>query len=167
MALAGFSNAVGAWFREVSDAAPPIVKLLRLLFIVGFLVCLAYGGYSDLDKYGWIPREHDTPTWIGGDWMVGEYRECDLLTTTPVVEGNTYSKDDLLHLPRLYCGRAEGGFFEYAGQREGTDVSWDAIGKDFHTFSVKYWGMLERPDRWKDARRCKRLSETIECKALN
>ena len=111
MALAGFSNGVGAWFREVSDAAAPIVKLMRLLLIVGFVAIVAYSGNSDLDRDGWISRDHDTPTWIGGDWMVGEYRECDLLTTTPVVEGNTYTKDDLLHLPRLYCGRGEGGFF--------------------------------------------------------
>jgi hypothetical protein len=165
--LGSFSNAVGTWFHEVSRVAAPIFKLLRSLLGLAFLVAIVYGVYGELDKAGWISRDHDTPTWIGGDWMVGEYRECDLLTTTAVVEGTSYSKDDLLHLPRLYCGRGEGGFFEYAGQREGTDVSWDAIGKDFHTFSVKYWGRLERPDRWKDAWRCKRLGESIECKALN
>jgi len=167
MVFSRISHAIGLWFAEILLAATPLLKIGGAVVGLGFCVSVAFSLYSELDKAGWISRDHDTPTWIEGDWMVGEYRDCDLLTTTPVVVGSNYSKDELLHLPRLYCGRTEGGFFKYAGEFQGTNVSWKAVGKSFHTFSVKYWGRLERPTRWKDAWRCKRLGESIECKALN
>lgn len=167
MASSRFSNAVGVWFREILQAAAPLLRMGGLVVGLGFCASIAISLYSELDKTGWISRDHDTPVWIEGNWMVGEYRDCDLITTTPAGEGYTYTKEQLSHLPRLYCGQATGGFWTYSTYSTGVDDGWDARGKDFHTFSVKYWGRLERPDRWKDAWRCKHLGESIECKALN
>jgi len=43
------------------------------LFILGAVI---YWGYGSLNENGWIEHAHDTPVWIKGEWLVGEYRLC-------------------------------------------------------------------------------------------
>jgi len=57
------------------------------------LVALTVASYESLDESGWITHDHDTPTWIQGDWLQGEYRTCDM----PV------------RVVRLFCGRTTAG----------------------------------------------------------
>lgn len=49
---------------------------------VAFIVVVSIIGYESLDTSGWIKHNRDTPIWIKGDWMIGEYRNCQMLTTT-------------------------------------------------------------------------------------
>jgi hypothetical protein len=112
-------------------------------------------------------HDHDTPVWIQGDWLVGEYRECDMQTSTPAFEGSHYDAEDLKTLPRLFCGRAANGFFEWSEAKTGTDTSWQTISGDFHILPVSYYGRFERPDKWLISWRCQRNSGSLTCKALN
>jgi hypothetical protein len=131
--------------------------------VIGLLVNL----YGWLNNAGWISHSHDTPVWIQGEWLAGEYRECDMQTSTPAFEGSHYDAEDLKTLPRLFCGRAANGFFEWSETKTGTDVSWQTISGDFHTLPVSYFGRLERPDKWRIPWRCQRNSNSLTCKALN
>jgi hypothetical protein len=137
------------------------------LIILALLAAGGIAAFSSLKQNGWIPRSHDTPVWIQGDWLVGEYRECDMQTSTPAFEGSHYDAEDLKTLPRLFCGRAANGFFEWSETKTGTDVSWATISGDFHTLPVSYFGRLERPDKWRVSWRCQRNSNSLTCKALN
>ena len=137
------------------------------LWLLCYLGIWAVGLYKSLDNSGWIAHNHDTPVWIQGDWLVGEYRECDMQTTTTVFEGSHYNAEELKTLPRLFCGRAANGFFEWSETKTGTDVSWQTISGDFHTLPVSYFGRLERPDKWRVSWRCQRNSNSLTCKALN
>lgn len=98
--------------------------------------------------------------------MVGEYRDCDMLTTTIVGKGQHYSSEESENFPRLFCAEVAGGFNRYVAFR-GDDISWAAVGKDFHILPVKYFGRLERPDKVFISWRCQRNSNSLTCKALN
>jgi hypothetical protein len=145
----------------------------RIVRIVGVLVVLysagaaLVGAYQVLNHGGWIAHSRDTPVWIQGDWLVGEFRECNMLTTTPFVDGEHYSPEELAHLPRLFCNSGVDGYWKYASAFEGTDASWQAVSKDFHTLPVKYFGRLERPGKWLVSWRCQRKDDSLTCKALN
>ena len=67
---------------------PSFAKVGRgFIAVVALWVLAAVGlaGYASLDESGWIVHNHDTPVWVQGDWLVGEYRDCKMLTTTPFV----------------------------------------------------------------------------------
>ncbi len=154
--------------------------LLCLLCLVGYAIYYAIsGGYKWLDSIGWITHNHDTPVWIQGDWMIGEYRNCDLLTTTPMA-GSAMSEQVRAELPRLFCGRNNAiplnsvAEFENATQdipdavkAVDGDLDWSAFDSYFHVLPVLYCGRIDRPDTWDDFWRCQRLSGSLECKALN
>jgi hypothetical protein len=140
-----------------------LLSLAGVLFIVLIVLLM----WRLADDFGYVPHEHDTPVWIRGDWMVGEYRDCNMLTTTPVMEGQHYSADELSHLPRLYCAEVSDGFWNYAGAFEGTDTGWPKVSKDFHMLPVRYFGRLERPEKWLVSWRCQRLSASLKCKAID
>jgi hypothetical protein len=149
------------------------IAIFRIRAILGVCVLLYFGGafviaiYQELDGRGWIRRTHDTPVWIAGDWLVGEYRECDMQTATPAFEGSNYDAEDLKTLPRLFCGKEANGFFDWSETKTGTDLSWQTISGDFHTLPVSYFGRLERPDRWRVSWRCQRNTGSLTCKSLN
>jgi hypothetical protein len=148
---------------DLLDALKLIAKAAGWFFAVVFL----FVGYTQLNESGYLAHNHDTPVWIKGNWMVGEYRECNMLTTTPAVEGSHYSAEQLTTFPRLFCAEGSDGLAQFSDALPGTDASWAAIGKDFHILPVRYYGKIERPDRWKVDWRCQRLSGSLECKALN
>lgn len=151
---------------------------LILLCFVGYGI---YGGYEWLDGDGWIPHDHDTPVWIHGDWIVGEYRDCDMLTASVGLRPEVGAE-----LPRLFCGdhgsgRSEPEFLdEFHYDDPHTLAAMDAVlhGGDwrgfdnmFHVLPVSYHGRIDRqampgdlpPIEW----RCQRLSASLECKAVN
>ena len=160
-------RATAIWARELAVAGAGIVKAVGWLLIAGFTLVSAVSLYESLDNSGWISHSHDTPVWIQGDWLEGEYRECDMQTTTPAFEGSHYDAADLKTLPRLFCARQANGFFEWSETKTGTDTSWQTISGDFHTLPVCYYGRLERPDKWRISWRCQRNSNSLTCKALN
>lgn len=143
---------------------------LTLCFFVGLGVVVPLFGYRLVDESGRLVHHHGTPVWIHGDWLVGEYRECDMITTTPMVEGLRYSNEELEHLPRLYCSEISSGFGAYteAFVASGSaDTNWSAIGKNFHVMPVRYFGRLERPGKFRVNWWCQRNAESLTCKALN
>jgi len=147
---------------------------LILLCFVGYGI---YGGYEWLDGDGWIPHNHDTPVWIHGDWMVGEYRDCGMRTTTPFA-GIVQSQEARAELPRLFCGKnwAAEGVAEFETAMPDPDAAvnailgkgdWGALDNSFHILPVIYHGQIDRPDAVFVSWRCQRLSESLVCKALN
>jgi hypothetical protein len=159
---------------ESSNSAASFGCLVGLAILVG----LIYGAYNWLDQAGWIPHNHDTPVWIAGDWLVGEYRDCGMLTKTQLT-GSVRSQEVLAELPRLLCGREwdNAGFLEFedatTGVSEATKSAlwyggdWSALDGYFHVLPVRYNGRIDRPDSVFDSWRCQRNSESLTCKALN
>jgi hypothetical protein len=167
----------------VWSGAKIIVQWAVGLFVVGFIAALVVNGYQSLDNSGWIVHNHDTPVWIEGDWMVGEYRECEMMTTTPP-PGVAQSPEVRAELPRLFCGkRDEHGALSVtafvheflndpqgltdAGDALGSGGDWSEFDSKFHVLPVDYHGRIDRPDEPFVSWRCQRLSGSLECKALN
>jgi hypothetical protein len=148
---------------------------LILLCFVGYGI---YGGYEWLDGDGWIPHDHDTPVWIHGNWMVGEYRDCVMHTA-----GFVGLKPEVrAELPRLLCGdRGTAGsepefLDEFHYDDPHTLAAMDAVlyGGDwrefdnmFHVLPVLYHGRIDRQAVPTIEWRCQRLSASLECKAVN
>jgi hypothetical protein len=128
-----------------------------------------------LDSIGWIPHDHDTPVWIAGDWIVGEYRDCGMLTTTPP---DGIVRSEAVGLPRMFCGKDwEGqGIAEFEIAMPNTDDvthviwgrgDWSTLNSFFHVLPVQYYGRIDRPDYVFISWRCQRKSDSLTCKALN
>jgi hypothetical protein len=122
-----------------------------LVIVIVSLIIIAEV-YRSLNESGWIPYRRDTVVWMSGDWMAGEYRDCN---AEPNTQGSVYM---------LSCVRD-------------TDPS-----VTYHMFPVTYWGKKVRPDiyakykkvvmtghpeRWKWDWNCQRKQESFTCKALN
>lgn len=140
------------------------------MFLLLILGAVAYWGYGWLNEQGWIEHDHDTPVWIKGEWLAGEYRVCQI----PLVLGQ--SLPDSAH---LLCGQSQvmmeedmwspdfiGGLSDHefvelmAGQ-------WSPLDQHFHVLPVHYWGMIDRRGRKMFSWRCQRNSDSLTCKALN
>jgi hypothetical protein len=148
--------------------------MLGVLILVWFL---AHAADTWLDSIGWATHDHDTPVWIHGDWMVGEYRDCGMRTTTPFA-GIVQSQEARAELPRLFCGKnwAAEGVAEFETAMPDPDAAvnailgkgdWGALDNSFHILPVIYHGQIDRPDAVFVSWRCQRLSESLVCKALN
>lgn len=147
------------------------------LWLLCYLGIWAVGLYKSLDNSGWIAHNHDTPVWIQGDWLVGEYRVCGLRTTAPLV-GVAMSQAARAGLPRLLCGKSwenEGvGEFEIAmpDPTGATDAlfgkgNWITFDSYFHVLPVRYYGRTDRPESVFVSWRCQRNSASLTCWALN
>lgn len=169
--------------RPMSDAKETAAGsgcwgLLIVLCITGFAI---YRGYEWLDSIGWVTHDHDTPVWIHGDWIVGEYRDCDMLTARVGLKPEVQAE-----LPRLFCGDqgpsgSEPEFLDEYHYDDPRSLSatiallnggdWREFDNMFHVLPVSYHGRIDRqavsmdspPIEW----RCQRLSASLECKALN
>ena len=148
-------------------------------------VILVAGAFSGLRESGWIPRSHDTPVWIQGDWLVGEYRDCQMRTKTAPEDDKNIDYPD--RLPRLFCGEDRNGVFDFQREsgllslllppadakppQEGAmyfvTVTSDELDHYFHVMPLRYFGRIDRTDKWVTSWRCQRLSESLECKALD
>src|ERR1035437_5466914 len=90
-------------FLERHETLREIAKVLAAVALL-LLIALGYASYLTFDNAGWIPHSHDTPVWVAGDWIVGEYRDCGMRTTTTPV-GVTMLQTERAELPRLFCGK--------------------------------------------------------------
>lgn len=143
-----------------------VKKSVRIILNIG-VICLVGGValvgllqiYQSLDEAGWISHQHDTPVWIAGDWMVGEYRACEMRTTESV------SPESRAEFPVLYCGKTETGFAELTGFAEFNDSL--ESNRYFHALPVTYYGRINRPDSAFISWRCQRNTGQLTCKALN
>jgi hypothetical protein len=154
---------------------PSWVYFLLFLFGVWNIIGLGTGywnPYRLLDDYGWIEHDHETPVWIKGEWLAGEYRVCQM----PLLP-----RQQLPDSAHLLCGQGEGenvkdkdawspDFIgsvpdhEFLGLMAG---KWLAVETHFHILSVNYWGEIDRSDRTMFSWRCQRNSDSLTCKAMN
>lgn len=118
---------------------PPndISKPVRIAVIFGSLVLMvpfALQSYHHLDQRGWFTHSRVTGTYIDGNWMVGEYRNCTL-------SGNAAA---------LSC-QADPYSISEVG-------SW---ARNTHTLPVSFHGRIDQPDisSW----RCQRKEEGLTC----
>lgn len=174
LAVAG---SVAKWLDELAEGFRPVAKVLGGLFGILFLISIAVSVYVSLDESGWISHDHDTPVWMQGDWMVGEYRDCGMLTATPPA-GVTLTPEARAALPRLFCGKNWNGVgivefqlampnFDAATDAIWKGGDWSQISSKFHLLPVLYHGRIDRSDAVFVSWRCQRESGSLECKALN
>jgi len=175
---------MGLFYDHIlSDFCPGLYRILegkkglRILAKAGgyamlvFLALIAVYGYQTLDRAGYVPHHRDTPVWIAGEWMAGEYRLCDMPVKTT----------------RLFCGKdvAGGSIPEFAasvseadsdkafqaGMTRNSRTDWTPLAKYFHVLPVHFNGRLERPERDRDRQilswRCQRESDSLTCNALD
>lgn len=162
-----------------------LVKSVGAFLVIGLFTAIGISAYSSLDDAGWITHNHDTPVWIQGNWMVGEYRTCQLLTT----RSWELSPDQLpprmkAELPRLLCGRGNPdnlsgsliGFESEVPAASGLiwgGGDWGTFDSYFHVLPVRYNGRIDRPDELYVSWRCQRQGNSllssagIICNALN
>lgn len=154
-----------------------------LFFFVIIVILLPIALYEPLDEAGWIHHSHDTPVWIQGDWMNGEYRDCEMLTgyNPP---NKIFSSDNPNDYPRLFCGLRHN--YELSNfvnsvrpedMEQANDVvfynsqknqsAWKALNAYFHVLPVGYVGRISRSDKWTVSWHCQRNSESLKCKALD
>lgn len=110
--------------------------------------------YESLDQTGWMSHDHDTPAWIQGNWIVGEYRVCVLESNPPRATP----------VSSLFCGnKNDDGYVDWLVERDDHPNAGPGI---FHVLPVTYWGRIDRQDvntSW----RCQRNESALTCKALN
>lgn len=167
----GLSERLDAGFQDfIRNAGKLFAVLLGFVFLV-VLYLVGTNWYENL------PVTHDTPVWIHGDWMVGEYRNCEMLTTP---QGAKLKPEVQAELPRLFCGdRGVGkGGAEFLNEfRSDSQAShsaadallnwgdWSEFDSMFHVFPVRYHGRIHGavPNiEWS----CQRLSTSLECKPV-
>lgn len=155
---------------------------LGCLTVIVLIVAIGAIAYIPLDESGWIHHSQETPVWIQGDWMNGEYRDCEMLTGYK--RANKPATSDIPNdYPRLFCGlhhEYELSDFtnvvrdqdEYQANAvifssQDSDGAWKALNAYFHVLPVNYFGRIKRPDKWAVAWHCQRNNESLTCKALN
>jgi len=148
---------------------------------LGILGALAFGLFAILESNSLIPHSHDTPVWIQGDWLVGEYRDCQMRTKT--VPRQRKDLDSLDQLPRLFCSQDATGLFDFQratalvppppniqappeGNMYFFTVTGSGLDHEFHTMPVSYYGRIDR-QLWVISWRCQRHSASLVCKALD
>lgn len=179
-----------SWAASLAQDGKRLLKI-----VVGWLlfVLVAVISVTLLNSYeSHQPVDRDTPVWIQGDWLVGEYRICQMRTKT--VPDPRKDIDSLDKLPRLFCGDDANGLFDF--QRQFSPVSLppdskaplpgamyfisvttDDLDSDFHVLSVRYLGSIQassekgfiydydRTDKLVISWRCQRNTESLTCKA--
>ena len=145
-----------------------LIYAIRVIALI-IVACVVYVFAGNLlDR--WIPHTRDTPIWIEGDWLVGEVRDCYMETTTPPVQGMTYSREYLQSLPRMFCDSASEGilnFYESLPESGRDDAFDQAFKRQSHLMKVTYRGRLDRPEKFRLDWRCTRDTDSISCKATN
>jgi hypothetical protein len=151
-----------------------------LLYLVVYAVGFGIDTWNGWDRKGWIDHDHDTPVWIQGEWLVGEYRDCQMRTKT--VSKENKNLDSLDKLPRLFCAADANGLFDFQRETEPpthevetpplgsmyfVSVTASELDHNFHVLPVRYSGRIDRKDKWVISWHCQRRSESLECKALD
>jgi hypothetical protein len=161
------------WARECMRDAWKVTKAL-LKWAVGLAIAwsLAVAGYQIADREGRVMHNHNTPVWVQGDWMIGEYRDCDMP----------------LGVARLFCGksRANGSglaaFPEVvsnedlwaavgAAYNRDAQADWSVLDRYFKVLPVRFYGRLQRPERDRPKEvlswRCQRNTKRLTCEPLD
>ena len=149
------------------------VLMFGLVVLMLILGRLAYAGYEWLDESGWAEHNHETPVWIEGEWLTGEYRMCQM-------PGPLWG--ELPANAHLLCGKglqnADDGVWP-AAFRYGLSVPefnsvfgnghWNLVEQYFHVLPVQYWGRVDRTERGRTtfSWSCQKKESGLECKALN
>jgi len=187
-------RAIAVWAGEVANACKGISKTLGWWLLAIVIAGIALRLYTSYEFHQ--PVGHDTPVWIQGDWLVGEYRVCQMRTKMQPTDPDSQAK-----LPRLFCAQDDIGFVDFQLET-GTsrhdallstgDVTANIFDSYFHVLPVRYYGSVntsevkgfvynpDGPDRFKDfiydydrtdkyviSWRCQRNSESLTCKALD
>jgi hypothetical protein len=161
------------WGRACSlDAWKALKVFSRWAFGFAIVAGLAVTGYRIADSSDRIIHRHNTPVWIQGDWMVGQYRNCDM----PV------------EAVRLFCGNSLGGESGLVAFPEGVSdadswaavgaaynrnnqADWSALEKYFRVLPVRFCGKLQRPEHRRPGKiilwRCQRNTKTVTCNPLD
>ena len=100
-ALVGF--VVWYYVKQNTPAGNLVRRGWRILLLL-FLILTA--GY-ELDEVGWIPHHYDTPVFISGGWMIGEFLTCEMQAVT-LDRGATYDYF-------LDCAGGEGNHHQLCG----------------------------------------------------
>lgn len=170
-------------FAALTSGLRTMVRSVGAILAIGLVASVGYAAYKSLDEAGWLTHNRDTPVWIAGNWMVGEYRDCGMLTTTPP-DGIVQTEQARAQLPRLFCGKNwdSEGVLEFQSAMPDYTVAadavwgrgnWDVLNSYFHVLPVRYNGRIERPDSVFTSWRCQRQgnsllsSDGIICNALN
>jgi hypothetical protein len=141
IALVGFL--VWYYFKQNAPAGKRVRQGFAILFLVGLMV----GTFYKVDEAGWIPHYDDTSVFISEDWMMGEFRVCEMKVLVPAEQGGN---------PDYFLDCASGQ------------------GKA-HLLPVKFWGRLKRyavgsaADRFQQLGtwKCQRKEQSLICKALD
>ena len=162
--------------RPPSQDLPGCVSLPIMLALAWLMISLITGDwntYRVLNSWGWIEHDHDTPVWIDGEWLSGEYRMC-------LMPGPQWG--ELPAYAHLLCGKgllnAEDGIwpagFRYRLSDEEFDGifirgHWDSVEHYFHVLPVEYWGRIDRTDRTRTtfSWSCQKRISGLVCKAMN
>jgi hypothetical protein len=122
-----------------------------------------------IDNSGWIEHSHDTPIWIGGEWLTGEYRICkmplmpghSLPSSAHLICGQNYVQDADLWPVDFIGSIPDHDFYELMGS------NWAALEQHFHVLPVRYWGRINRTGQLMYSWRCQKEASGLDCKALN
>jgi hypothetical protein len=77
-----------------------------LLFAIGISVCLAV--YRGIDGSGWVPHGEETTVLIRGEWLVGEFRDCQMQKHRDVhLLDCSFLQGDPHDFPVKYWGRLD------------------------------------------------------------
>jgi len=157
--------------RKKSDFTDVMARIMALAFIA-FWVTLPFWldeAKINLDESGWIPHSHDTPVWIAGDWLTGEYRICkmplmpkhSLPSSAHLICGENIEQDANSWPTDFIASIPDHDFYELMGSK------WDTVEQRFHVLPVRYWGRIDRKGQLMLSWRCQREASGLECKALN
>lgn len=156
---------------------PTVRSALWIVLIGGIVVgVINKAVLPELDKHGWIAHNREVPVWIAGEWIIGEYRECGMLSgrssaqplqASPVMAG-----------PRLFCGvdwdgkgidEFELAMPDPAGATDAIsgNVAWGRFQANFHTLPVLFHGPMSNPDAVFTTWHCQRKADSLECAARN
>lgn len=167
--FADFKN----WAREcLLDAWKTTKVLLRWGIGLAIAWSLAVAGYQIADRQDRVMHNRNMPVWVQGDWMVGEYRDCDMP----------------LGVARLFCGKSlakgsglavfpesvsDGDLWTAVGAAYNRDAQtdWSVLDRYFNVLPVRFHGRLQRPERDRPSEiqtwRCQRNTKRLTCEPLN
>lgn len=185
---------MAVWAGEVANAGKGVAKAIGWLLFIGVIAGIALRLYESYESHQ--PADHDTPVWIQNDWLVGEYRVCQMRTKMQTTDQNSPAK-----LPRLFCAQDDIGFIDFQLETDAArqnamlstgDVTANVFDSYFHVLPVRYYGFIntseikgyvynpDGPDRFRDfiydydrtdkfviSWRCQRKSESLTCTALS
>jgi hypothetical protein len=147
----------------------PIWGYLLLILACLWLRTGHWNTYRLLDGYGWIEHSHDTPIWIGGEWLTGEYRICKM----PLMPGHSLPSSAHLLCGQRFEQETDSWPVDFIGSVPDHDfyelmgANWDAVEQHFHVLPVRYWGRINRTGQLMFSWRCQKQASGLVCDAIN